>query len=265
MKEGDKLPKYDEIGKRMKTYYEQIPKIKLMRRCPVIIRIDQKCGHSFTKGFDKPFDAIYVQAMQETMRCLCEEVQNASLGYTQSDEISLLLIDYKNLNSEAYFDYEVQKLCSVIASKATRHFNKIFRNLVNNYNNIHYDLDEDFTKKCNLYRSRCDEAEFDCRCFNIPENDCTNYFYWRQIDAIRNSINMVGQANFSAKELHGKSCNMVQKMLLDKGINWDEFNTYLKRGSCCIKTDVGWIIDKGIPEFVGEGRDYIDKLVFINE
>ena len=126
---------YTDLDVRMKEFYEFIPKTKLMRRTPVILRIDGKAFHSFTKSFKKPFDEILINSMQETMKYLCENIQGCVLGYTQSDEISLLLVDYKKLNSSAWFDYEVQKLCSVSASMATLAFNKAL------YENIPIDTD----------------------------------------------------------------------------------------------------------------------------
>ena len=88
---------HDDLGNRMKTFYEQIPKTKLMRRTPVIIRIDGKAFHTFTKGFQKPFDEVLMKTMQETTKYLCENIQGCVLGYTQSDEITLVLIDYQRL------------------------------------------------------------------------------------------------------------------------------------------------------------------------
>ena len=120
----------DNIGTRMKTFYEEIPKTKLMRRTPVAIRIDGKAFHTFTKGFIKPFDATFMTSMQTTMTHLCENIQGCVLGYTQSDEITLILVDYEHLNSSAWFDYDVQKLCSVSASMATMVFNKYFREIL---------------------------------------------------------------------------------------------------------------------------------------
>ena len=99
----------DELGNRMKEYYENIPKTKLRRRCPTILRIDGKSFHTFARNFQKPFDEILIISMQETMKYLCENIQGCVLGYTQSDEITLVLIDYKKLTSQAWFDYEVQK------------------------------------------------------------------------------------------------------------------------------------------------------------
>ena len=260
---------HDDLGNRMKTNYEQIPKTKLMRRCPVICRVDGKAFHSVTRGFKKPFDEVLIKSMQETMKYLCENIQGCVLGYHQSDEISLLLIDYQTLNSQAFFDYEVQKICSIAASMATMAFNKAF---LKEYNEYLLDCakgkNED-VRFVNVYgRAILKGAMFDSRCFNIPKEEVTNYFYWRQLDATRNSIQMVGQANFSHKELQNKSCNDIQDMLHEqKCINWNDFPTYQKRGSCCIKTkqlvnDIErskWIIDNEIPIFVNDGRDYIEQ------
>lgn len=118
---------HDDLGNRMKEYYENIPKTKLMRRCPVILRIDGKAFHTFTRGFQKPFDEVLIKAMQETMKYLCENIQGCVLGYTQSDEITLVLVDYKKFTSQAWFDYEVQKMCSIAASMATMAFNNFLK------------------------------------------------------------------------------------------------------------------------------------------
>ena len=123
-----------DLGKRMKEFYEQVPKIRLVRRMPVMIRIDGKAFHTFTRGFQKPFDDVLIKSMQETMKYLCENIQGCVFGYTQSDEITLVLVDYKKLTSSAWFDYEVQKMCSISASMATMIFNKVFSN------NVHMEI-----------------------------------------------------------------------------------------------------------------------------
>ena len=264
------MPVYDEIGIRMKTFYEEIPKTKLMRRCPVVLRIDGKAFHTFTRSFQKPFDEVLIKSMQETTKYLCENIQGCVLGYTQSDEISLVLIDYNKLNSSAWFDYEVQKMCSIAASMTTMEFNKVFQSI---YSRMFMSSKSEQENLYNKYGQKCYEAMFDARCFNIPTEEVTNYIYWRQLDATRNSIQMVGQANFSHKELQNKSCNDIQDMLMiQKGINWNNLPIYQKRGSCCIKEKYfkscengiwrnRWIIDKEIPIFKNEGRDYIEKLI----
>jgi tRNA(His) 5'-end guanylyltransferase len=213
--------------------------------------------------------------MQETMKYLCENVQGCVLGYTQSDEISLLLIDYKTLNSQAFFDYEVQKICSITASMATMIFNKVF---LKNGEEWFFDYmtrpisGEDILIKEAYSKATMKGAMFDSRCFNIPESEVTNYFYWREQDASRNSVQMLGRAHFSHKELQNKSCSDIQEMLYDKyNINWNDLPTYQKRGSCCIKESYTvnddevlrshWVIDNDIPMFINEGRDYIEKLI----
>ena len=85
------MPLQDELGARMKEFYEEIPKTKLMRRTPVAIRVDGKSFHTFTRGMQRPFDEILIKTMQQTMQYLCENVQGTVMGYCQSDEITLCL------------------------------------------------------------------------------------------------------------------------------------------------------------------------------
>lgn len=270
------MPVRDDLGKRMKEFYEQVPKTRLVRRMPVAIRIDGKAFHTFTRGFKKPFDEVLMKSMQETMQYLCKNIQGVKLGYTQSDEITLILTDYDTLTTSAWFDYEVQKMCSISASMATMAFNKIFASYANDYiqncatDHEMYGTCGEGTKEYKLsgiYSKAVEKgAMFDARVFNIPKEEVTNLIYWRQLDATRNSIQMVGQAYFSHKELQNKSCNMIQDMLYEqKDINWNNYEVDKKRGSCCIKTEEGWIIDKNIPIFKGEGRNYIDRLIQIGE
>lgn len=259
------------LAKRMEQY-EAVSKSTLVRRMPVIIRLDGRSFHTFTKGFKKPFDEVLVKTMQETMKYLCENIQGCVLGYTQSDEITLVLVDYKNLDSQPWFDDEVQKICSIAASMTTMAFNKIFKHKIAKQSKrlyTEYLEEQDSTYIENLEMSMNKGAMFDARCFNIPKEEVTNNIYWRQLDATRNSIQMVGQANFSHKELQDKSCNQIQDMLFtQKGINWNDIPTHLKRGSCCIRENYifensnpngetcversRWIIDKEIPIFKGE-------------
>lgn len=270
------MPVHDDLGTRMKEFYEQVPKTRLVRRMPVAIRIDGKAFHTFTRGFQKPFDEVLIKTMQETTKYLCEHIQGCVFGYTQSDEITLILIDYQRLNSSAWFDYEVQKLCSISASMATMAFNKFFEINVKNY--IQNIMPNILTPLAETYMKAVDKgAMFDARCFNIPKEEVTNLVYWRQLDATRNSIQMVGQANFSHSELQNKSCNMIQDMLHEqKGINWNDYPTVCKRGTAVIYKFVGelpptserfykWVIDEEMPILKGEDRAYVDNLVYVGE
>lgn len=250
----------DNLGDRMKKY-EYVTRTYLTRRTPVLIRIDGKAFHTFTRGFAKPFDEVFSKSMQETMLYLCEHVQGCVLGYTQSDEITLVLIDYKELDSQAWFDYNIQKCASVAASMATMAFNRAFK--------ANAEASADFET---VYAAALESgAMFDARIFNIPKEEVTNCLLWRQNDASRNSIQMVGFANFSQKQMQNKSNSEVQDMLmLEKGINWNNFPTKFKRGSCCVRVPAedaersNWIIDNEIPIFKGEGRDYIESRILEN-
>lgn len=235
-----------------------------------------------------------MDTMQQTMKYLCENIQGCVFGYTQSDEITLILVDYQKFTSDAWFDYEVQKLTSVSASMATMAFNKYFSENVAEYNLTHDPLVKRREGLLDNYISAVEKgALFDARCFNIPKEEVTNLIYWRQLDATRNSIQMVGQAHFSHNELQDKTCNMIQDMLMTKyGINWNDFTIPCKRGTACIKVATKvtenikrepqpfgedrvtttiieerpiWAIDKNMPILKGEDRKYVDDLIYIGE
>lgn len=263
--------KTDSLGDRMKQY-ESVPKNYLTRRIPAIIRLDGKAFHTFTRGMEKPFDAILMKAMQETMKYLCENVQGCVIGYTQSDEITLVLTDYASIKTDAWFGYNVQKMTSIAASMATLAFNELFFRIITNANVSN----EKFFK----YKDKVNTALFDARAFSVPKDEVCNCLIWRQQDATRNSIEAVGQAHFSPRQLHGKSCNEIQDMLfVEKGVNWNNFSTDCKRGSCCVKEihehqvedprHPGemitvdrrvWEIDHEIPIF-SQDREYINKRI----
>lgn len=270
-----------ELDKRMKEY-EMRNRYYLQRRTPVIVRVDGRAFHTLLRNFKKPFDEVFQTTMQETAKYLCENVQNCKIAYTQSDEITLLLVDYDKLNTHAFFEYRVDKLCSIIASMATFAFNKFLAKNVANAPN------DDFLSA--YYKALEMGGLFDARVFNLPKEEVTNCFFWRQQDATKNSIQSVGQYYFTESELKSKSTNKIQDMLfLDKGINLNNFPTYQKRGSCVIKeeyainesgeeveidyiTDVNeptedvtfrtrWVIDREIPIFKSDGREYIERYV----
>jgi tRNA(His) 5'-end guanylyltransferase len=270
---GRKMPVNDELGTRMKTYYEQVPKTRLVRRMPVAIRIDGKAFHTFTRGFQKPFDEVLGNAMIRTMKYLCENIQGCVFGYTQSDEITLLLIDYQKLTSCAWFDYEVQKMCSIAASMATMEFNRAFADEVEKWwttvnGLMGRPLTEGEYAAFDKYRqaylkSMKAGAMFDARVFNIPKEEACNLVYWRQLDAARNSVQMVGQANFSHNELQNCSCSRIQDMLMEhRGINWNNYKTRWKRGTSWTR-EIG--VDYEMPILKGEDRKYVDNLIYVGE
>ena len=249
------MARYDAISTRMKENYEFPYRIKMTRRTPVIIRLDGKAFHSFTKGFTRPFDHVLMTAMQKTMLDLCRNIQGAVFGYTQSDEISLLLLDYMNLDSCAWFDNEVQKICSVSASMCTLQFYQHFTEEVARA------ADESSEHKARLKAAKAG-GMFDARCFNVPRDEVTNYFLGRQNDATRNSIQMVGQCYFTHRELQGKSGNEIQDMLLTvHDVNWNHCKIPEKRGAACYKAETGWFIDTDMPILKESGRAYVERLL----
>lgn len=258
-----------DIGTRMKENYESVSKTKLICRMPVAIRVDGRSFHTFTKKFHKPFDEVLIQAMQLTMLDMCKNIQGCVFGYQQSDEITLILVDYEGFDQASWFDNEVQKICSISASMATLYFNKNFSNAVNKNTNM---SNEDRI----IYNEAIHSgAMFDSRCFNIPKEEVANLVYWRQQDAIRNAIEMVGRAHYSHKQLFKKNTTDIKQMLLnDYGINFDnEFETYKKIGTACIKkiTKINnierskWCLDMNMPIIKNEDRAYIESLIYVGE
>lgn len=266
-----------KLDERMKKY-EYVSRPYLMCKQPVIIRLDGRAFHSFTKGFKKPFDNILIKTMQDTMNYLCENITNCKFGYTQSDEISLLLVDDSNTETQAWFDNNLSKLVSISASMATLAFNKFFKS------NVEDAYLEDDKIDTLPYEEKFDTAIFDARAFNLPNHEVNNYFIWRQQDCVRNSIQMVGQANFSHKQLQNKKCRDILEMLREKGINYDkDFPIYLKHGTCAYKkycsynmirkdantgyiftqevTRNKWIIDFNMPNLVIENFFIKEKML----
>lgn len=259
------------LGDRMKEY-ESVSDISLTKRTPVIIRLDGKAFHTLTQGLDRPFDEEFHNIMVRVSKFLCENIQGVEFAYTQSDEISLLLTDYETIRTEAWFDYRIQKLCSVSAGYATVKFNEILDILKNN-EAVEFIHEEVSNKFRDIKR-----GVFDSRVFNLPKNEVCNYFIWRQKDSTRNSIQSVGQYYFSHNEMQGLSNNEVQeKLWQEEDVNWNDLDVWKKRGVCikkvnerCCESDMFvmrdgmrtiWIEDGEIPIFT-EDRNYINQYVF---
>lgn len=271
---------------RMKQNYEKRSDISLTRRTPVVIRIDGKAFHTFTRKFAKPYDEVFHKAMNATLEYLCKHIQGCSFGYTQSDEISLLLTDYDTLDTDAWFDYRIQKMCSIAASMATMVFNKQFQKYAEEYINecseAWHNSPEEISLT-NAYLNAIDAgAMFDARCFNIPKEEVCNYFISRQQDATRNAIQMLGQKYFSPKELNRKSGSDIQEMLFQQHqINFNDYPVEFKRGVCCFRYaecvgevcsfsldetpsekmyKMSWTLDKNAPIFT-QDREYVERCV----
>jgi len=240
----------DNLGDRMKSFYEDRTRYYLPRRTYTIIRIDGKAFHTYTKNLIKPFDSDFMEDMDLTTLYLCQKIMNTKMAFVQSDEISLLLSDFDNLNTESWFDGNIQKMVSVSASMATSFFNKA-RLLRNNFP---------------LYASNIEKiklAEFDSRVCIIPSKvEVENYFIWRQQDASRNSVSSVAQSLYSQNELLKKNNSEQQEMIFQKGINWNNYSSHYKRGRVIIRNkDSSWDVLKDTPLFTGEERKAFFEII----
>ncbi len=243
----------DSLGDRMKKY-EGAYRLSLPERMPVILRIDGKAFHTYTKGCKRPFDQNLVDVMDETAKYLCKNIMGSRLAYVQSDEISILLNNYQDLDTQSWFDNTLQKMVSVSAGMASGVFTSLSPKIFG-------------TLKL---------AVFDSRAFVIPKEDVVNYFLWRQQDATRNSVQMLARSLYSHKELNNKNNSDLQELCFQKGHNWNDVPTSQKRGRCIVKRETlkisvgprvqdnevtvrkSWEVDNEIPVF-SQDRDYVGK------
>ena len=227
------LHKNEDIGNRIKSNYENRAKNFLTRRIPVIIRVDGKSFSKFCNRFEKPYSYPLNTMLCSVLKYLCENIQGAKFGERHSDEISILVTDFDTLTTDAYFDYSVQKICSITASMATSEFCRQL--IINNEKSI---------KPVLFVEEKW--PTFDSRCFNIPEDEISNYFWWRNIDCTRGSINMLAQSKFSHKELQNKNCKEMQEMIFNKfNINWNDLPQFQKTGFICTRKNAEKEIEKG--------------------
>lgn len=199
----------DDLGDRMKEYEFHETGRRFLSMLPVYARIDGRGFSKFTRGMDKPFDQRMSAAMIEATKYLVQHT-GALIGYTQSDEISLVwkAPDYK---SSIFFNGKITKMTSVLAGLATAAFGKAIRG---------WDPYED--------RLPC----FDARVLQLPQDyEAANMLLWRTLDAERNAVSMLAQAHFSHKELQGKSQRAMHEMLDAKGIKLTDFPEAFQRGS----------------------------------
>ena len=240
---------------RMKTFYENRQKYYLNRRIPAVIRLDMKAAHSYCKPLKNKFDPNFMKVMNLTAIKLAESIQGAQCLFLQSDEISILLHDYKSLVSDAWFDYNKSKIETISSAIASVEFT----------NNSPF-----------IWTGLIKSAYFDSRSFNLPENEVNNYFVARQRDCIKNSIQALGQTLYSHKELDRKNMSQVQDMCFEKGYNWNNLPVSYKRGRCIIKETYihcyvedkpvyrsRWVVDNNIPEF-SQDKNYVEQYLAVN-
>jgi tRNA(His) 5'-end guanylyltransferase len=193
--------------------------------------------------------------MNETAMELCKKIPDVQIAYVQSDEITLLIHNYKTHESQPWFAGKIQKMASIASSIASAYFTANSWKLWDK---------EDVVNKATLIRA----AQFDARVFVLPENEVCNNFIWRQQDATRNSVQMLARSLYSHKELNFKNNSELQEMCHQKGINWNYVPTQQKRGRCIVRelysssanadSDRSWIVDMEIPIF-SQDRNYIEQ------
>ncbi|WP_063563014.1 tRNA(His) guanylyltransferase Thg1 family protein [Paenibacillus sp. O199] len=240
--------KKDNLGDRMKGY-EDVSRIYLIKRTPIILRIDGKAFQTYTKGLERPFSSYLADCFWETTKYVAKEMMGVKVAYHQSDEVSFLLTNYHKVTTESWFDNNLQKMVSVAASLFTYKFNDLTRGVIDK------------------------PALFDCRSFVLPKEEVVNYFIWRQQEASKNSVSMFAQSNFPHKALQGLNGSQLQeKLFQERNINWNDIPTWQKRGVCITKeqfsletengvaTRTRWDVDMDIPIFT-QDRSYIEKFV----
>lgn len=200
----------EALGDRMKNNYERPARRVLTRRMPVIVRVDGRAFHTYTRGMERPFDLRMVQAMVKAATNTAGEMQGFKLGYVQSDEASFLLTDYDTFETQPWFGNVQNKIESITASLMTAYFNRA------------------------METSRL--ATFDARAFSIPQEEIANYFLWRALDWERNSVQMYAQGHFSPKQLHGQGRADQHEMLHTKGLNWaTDLSDQLRNGTFILR------------------------------
>jgi tRNA(His) 5'-end guanylyltransferase len=214
--------------------YEGVEAWELTRRIPVILRIDGRAFHTITrKRFGKSWSMEFVEQMVETAKVVLAEIQGCDFCYSQSDEVSFLITDYRTIGTQPWFAYDSRKMISISAALAAAEFSRRYgRNVA-----------------------------FDSRVFSLPHDEVVNYFIWRQMDATRNAITMAARECFSHNQLHKKNGKEMQEMLFQEhGINFNDYPVVRKRGFCLVKGE----LDLEIPIF-SKDREYIEKFVDVRE
>lgn len=243
----------DALGSRMKKY-EWAYRFYLPTRSYVMIRVDGKAFHTYTKGLKKPYDEIFMQDMNDTAIYLCKNIMGAKFAFVQSDEISILITDFEKLETESWFNSNLQKMCSISASMATRAFNE--KRFYSTYQ-----------------KSKMKWAEFDSRVFILPsKTEVINYFIWRQQDTTKNAIQSAARTFFSDKQLFGKNGDQMQEMLFtEKQINFNNYPDKFKRGRIIIKETYDKAVDSQpclrtrwisqAPPIFTQDREYLNNLI----
>jgi tRNA(His) guanylyltransferase len=229
----------DALGERMKRNYEDVTRYKLPRRTFIIVRIDGKAFHSYTKAFQnaKPFSDFLAACMDDSALMLTKQMMGFQFAYGQSDEYSFVLTDFAKHETEPWFGGNIQKIASVAASIFTANFNSVVR--------------------------MSKPAYFDARVFTIPEyEEVLNYFIWRQKDCMKNAIHMIAREHFSEKVLTGMSTELKKDLLISNGIDVDNSfgQEHLRGRGLYVNFEGFYYNDEHLPIFT-EDRGYLKSKI----
>lgn len=223
------------LGDRIKRY-ESVTRYIATQRTPLIVRVDGRAFHTFTKKMDKPFDRGLMVAMAAAAKSVADDMQGFKAAYIQSDEATFCLTDYDELTTQGWFDYNLSKIISISASLMSVNLIK--------------------------YLGCKETPVFDSRAFNVPVDDVANVFLWRAKDWERNSLQMYSRAFYSHKELIGKNRESMHEMLYQKGKNWATDLTSMERnGTFLLQTEAGIEMNSNIKPVYQEIRDAIYPLI----
>jgi tRNA(His) guanylyltransferase len=201
----------DAAGNKCKSYESAESERRAMKGIPLLARLDGRAFHTFTKGLTRPFDPNMSMCMIETAKYLVQETV-AMVGYTQSDEITLLWHCDANSNSEYFFNGRFQKITSILSAMATAKFLGLVAQ--------------------HLPSKAHELPLFDCRVWQVPTlQQAAETFIWREDDATKNSITMAAGAYYAHDELEGKSSSDKHEMLFRVGVNWNDYPAFFKRGT----------------------------------
>jgi tRNA(His) 5'-end guanylyltransferase len=204
----------DIFGTRMKLYEKAEAGRLFMPLLPICVRLDGKCFHNFTHRMKRPYDERLSKLMVMTTKYLVDAT-GARAGYTQSDEISLVYYS-DSIHSQVFFNGRIQKIVSVSAAMCATYFNEMFDMCFN--------------------EPSPSVALFDSRAWQVPSLvEAANVFLWREQDATKNAISMAARHYFSDKELHGKSGSEMQELLFQKGVNFNNYPAFFKRGTFVLR------------------------------
>lgn len=225
--------KFKNLKERME-YFKKLCDYRLTPNSYVLAHIDGRAfSHMVKKKFKLPFDDTFINMMNETAIYICKNVQGCKIAYTQSDEISLVITDFDNPNSDSFFGYRLCKMQSIIASLATGKFNQMaIENLVK---------DCSTTEEIQAVISDFKPLQFDCKVWTVPTyNDAFAWLLYRQNDCIKNSKQQAAQTYIRHKELNKKVTDDQISLLKEKtGIDWEsDYDNGKKYGRLIYKENI---------------------------